>query len=68
MRLTYTLTIDVPDELDADTLVEIEADASAHDVTLASKVARYIGGDIDLAWDALAELLPDGWDVRIAGP
>jgi hypothetical protein len=64
-RLTYALRIEYPEEIDADTLAEIEAEAESHDETLAAKIARWIGGDVDDAESHLSAVLPVGWCAAI---
>lgn len=65
MRLVYTLTIDAPDELDAELLAEVEADAEPHDADLAAKLRRYLGGELVRAESAIADELPEGFAVTI---
>lgn len=67
MRLTYTLRIEVPDDLDPDVRAEIEDWAESHDRTLSQKIARYIGGEVDSAEDYLSAELPEGWYAAIDG-
>lgn len=67
MRIHYALVIEVPDEIDADTLTWIEHDASAHDTTLDAKIARWLGGTITEAEDRIDDSLPEGWSARIEG-
>jgi len=64
-QVQYTLTVTTPDEIDPVDMEAIEEDASDHDVTLADKVSRFIGGYVQDAENKLADALPDGWDVEV---
>lgn len=64
-RTTYTLRIERPEVIDADTLAEIEAGADPRDKTLAAKIERWLGSEISEAEGHLSDVLPDGWYAAI---
>ena len=66
--LRWTLEIVVPDldaEDDRGLLRQIEEDAAPHDLTMPTKVARWVSGTVSAAEDTIADDLPDGWECRI---
>ena len=65
MELSYTLTIRVPDEIDADTAFEIVNDASDHDTTDEAKIRRWLGGYVSDAAAGLSAYLPEGWRATV---
>lgn len=52
-------------DLDEDTRAEIADSAEPHDATLDAQIARWLGGTLSDAENALSEKLPDGWYARI---
>lgn len=63
--IQYILTVARPDEIDADTLAEIEEGAEPHDGTLDAKVGRWLGGFANEAAHKFSEQLPEGWRAAI---
>jgi hypothetical protein len=66
MRLTYTLTVEVPDTIDADTRAEILEAAEPYERDdQAACVERWLGDRICRAEEDMSRELPDGWNVWI---
>lgn len=63
--ITYTMRVVRPDEIDADTMADINEDADAQDATLDDKVARWLGGYVSEAADQLSAWLPQGWYAKV---
>jgi hypothetical protein len=66
IEVTYTLTVRAPAVIDRDDLVVIDDEADAQDTTLPLRVARWLGGAVQHAKDALNDQLPEGWNVAVA--
>ncbi len=64
-RTTYTLRIERPETIDAETLAEIEDDAADQDDTLDAKVARWLGRFVSYAENTISDQLPEGWRAAI---
>lgn len=64
-RITFTLRIERPDEIDADTMAAIEEASDAQDETLDAKIARWVGDAVQDAEDAISSVLPEGWYAAI---
>jgi hypothetical protein len=65
--LRYVLVVNVPDELDADAINEVEADADPRDGTQLEQIDRFLGGPISDATALLSSWLPDGWSAKTGG-
>ena len=66
IRLRYYLHVDVDESLiPGDVIHEIHSTAEPQDRDWSQMVRRYIGGDLDTASNALADVLPEGFSVRV---
>lgn len=65
--LQFALRVTVPDEVPAELLAEVDADAQPHDQTQADAYSRWLGGLLSDAAAELADKLPEGFEVRIGG-
>ncbi len=63
--ITYTLRIEVPAEIDADTLAEIADGAEPHDKTPRARTERYLGGFVSDAAAQLSAWLPEGFYAKV---